>query len=109
MIKDILKTILFFIAAFTIGGLVMVIYACTKICGFLFTPCIPNQMEGSMSILMIKQTLVFIMYTFAGVCLYLLDLHSNTDANIMNSLLIMWTIMIIIEGIIPMIKEYIKR
>ena len=109
MIKDLFKIIVLFTAAFTIGAFIVIIKVLKTILKILFTPIIKNSMNDSLHVLFIKQIGVFILYTVSAIVLYPIQLAFNGDSNLIYNLIIMWCIMLVIEGIIPMVKEYIKK
>jgi hypothetical protein len=109
MIKDFFKIVAFFIAAFTIGAFIVIIKVLKTILEILFTPVIKNSMNDSLYVLIIKQIGVFILYTSSAIVFYLIRLQFNDDRSLMDILITMWCVMIVIEGIIPMVKEYIKK
>lgn len=109
MIKDFFKIIVFFIVAFTIGAFILIIDLLKTLIEILFTPIIKNSMNDSLHILFIKQIGVFILYTSSAVVFYLIKLQFDSDISLMDSLITIWCVMIVIEGIIPMAKQYIKK
>ena len=109
MIKDFFKIVAFFIAAFTIGAFILIIDLLKTLLEILFTPIIKNSMNDSLHVLFIKQIGVFILYTSSGVVFYLINLQFNSDITLMDNLITIWCVMLVIEGILPMAKQYIKK
>lgn len=110
VIKDLFKHIIFFAALIIIIGVILIIKVCKFILGILFTPVLKNSMDDCpLHILFIKQLGVFLLYTASGIAYYYIHLLFNSDINLMDNLITMWSFMIVIECIIPMIKQYATK
>lgn len=109
MIKDIFKIIVFFTSAFIISITILLIKVCKTVLSLVFTPVIKNSMDCPLHILFIKQIGVFILYSLSAIAFYYIQLPFNTGDTLINILVSMWCVMLVIEGIIPMAKEYIKK
>ena len=109
MIKDLFKSIVYFIASFIISGLALIIKVCKIIISRIFTPILKDSMDDPLHILFIKQLGVFLVYTASAITYYYIHLLFNSDIDFMDNLITMWCAMIIIECIIPMVNQYIDK